>query len=229
MTKEKHEIKAEIRTALGRKVKKIRKEGFIPATIYGKGLESKSVQFVATELEKMFEEVGESTLVSLILDKEELPVLFRNPQYHAVEGNMIHIDCYKVNLREKITTMVPIEFIGESQAVKDGNTLVTVIDEIEIEALPTDLPEKIEVDLAALETLESTITVADLKIDTTKLEIKTDKEQLIAKVEEPRAEEEVVAPVEEVAPEDVPATAQKTPEEIAEAEAKEKEEKEDKK
>ena len=213
MTKEKHEIKAENRTALGRKVKQIRKEGFIPATIYGKGLESKSVQFLTTELVKLFEEVGESTLVNLSLEKEMLPVLFRNPQYHVISGELIHIDCYKVNLKEKISAMVPIEFIGESQAVKNGNTLVTVTDEIEIEALPADLPEKIEIDLSALETLESVINVADIKIDTEKLEIKTDKEQLIAKVEEPRVEEEVVAPAEEVAPGDVPAMNQKTEEE----------------
>lgn len=213
MTKEKHEIKAEIRTALGRKVKHIRKQGFIPATIYGKGLESKSVQFLGVELVKLFEEVGESTLVNLILENENLPILFRNPQYHVIEGNLIHVDCYKVNLKEKISAMVPIELIGESQAVKDGNTLVTVTDEVEIEALPADLPEKIEIDLSALETLESVITVADISIDLSKLEIKTDKEQLIAKVEEPRVEEEVVAPVEEVAPGDVPAMNQKTEEE----------------
>ncbi len=213
MTKEKHEIKAENRTALGRKVKKIRKEGFIPATIYGKGIESKSVQFLGVELVKLFEEVGESTLVNLILENENLPILFRNPQYNVIEGNLIHIDCYKVNLKEKISAMVPIELIGESQAVKDGNTLVTVTDEVEIEALPADLPEKIEIDLSVLENLESVINVADIKIDTSKLEIKTDKEQLIAKVEEPRAVEEVVAPVEEVAPGDVPAMNQKTEEE----------------
>jgi large subunit ribosomal protein L25 len=226
MTKEKHEIKAEVRTALGRKVKKVRKQGCIPATIYGKGLESKSVQFIKTELEKLFDEVGESTLVNLILEKESLPILFRNPQYHVIEGNLIHIDCYKVNLKEKISAMVPIELVGESQAVKDGNTLVTVTDEIEIEALPADLPEKIEIDLSALETLESVINVADIKIDASKLEIKTDKEQLIAKVEEPRAEEEVIAPVEEVAPGEVPAMNQKTDEEKeADEKAKEEEDK----
>ena len=227
MTKEKHEIKAENRTALGRKVKHIRKQGFIPATIYGKGLDSKSVQFLGVELVKLFEDVGESTLVNLILENENLPILFRNPQYHVIEGNLIHIDCYKVNLKEKISAMVPIELIGESQAVKDGNTLVTVTDEVEIEALPADLPEKIEIDLSALETLESVITVADINIDLSKLEIKTDKEQLIAKVEEPRVEEEIVAPAEEVAPGDVPAMNQKTEEEKeADDKAKTEEEKE---
>ena len=193
MTKEKHTIQAEKRSVLGRKVKNLRKQGLVPATIYGKGMDSKSVQFISKELEKLYDEVGESTLVMLVLDKEELPILFRNPQYHPIEGNMIHIDCYKVNLKEKISAMVPLEFVGESQSVKNGNVLVTVTDEIEIEALPTDLPEKIEVDLSVLETVENTLAVADLKIDTNKLNILTDSEQLIAKTEEPKAEEEPVA------------------------------------
>jgi large subunit ribosomal protein L25 len=201
MTKDKHEIKAENRSVLGRKVKNLRKEGLTPATVYGKGVESKSIQFVSKELEKMFEELGESTLVEISLDeKEKLPVLFRNPQYHPVEGNLIHIDCYKVNLKEKITATVPLEFVGESLAVKNGNILVTVTDEVEIEALPADLPEKIEVDISVLEGLESTIMVRDLKIDNSKLTMITDVEQLVVKVEEPKEEviEEPVTSVEDV-------------------------------
>jgi large subunit ribosomal protein L25 len=200
MTKEKHEIKADKRTVLGKKVKNIRKQGFVPATIYGKGFEPISIQFAKIELEKIYDEVGESGLVTLKIENEDIPVLFRNPQYHPVEGNLLHIDCYKVNLREKISAMVPIVLVGESQAVKDGNILVPVTNEIEIEALPADLPESIEVDLAVLETLESVVTVADLKVDTSKLEILTHHEQVIVKVEEPRAEEE---PVVEATPEDV--------------------------
>jgi len=227
MTKEKHEIKAEIRTVLRRKVKEIRKQGFIPATVYGKNFEPKSIQFVGMQLEKIYNEAGESGLVNLVIEKENLPVLFRNPQYHPVEGNLLHIDCYKVNLKEKISAMVPVELIGESQAVKDGNVLVPVTDEIEIEALPADLPESIEVDLSALETLDSVITVADLKIDKSKLEILTDPEQLIVKVEEPRVEEEVAAPAEEVTP--APAMNQKTEEEKEASDKAKKEEKESEK
>lgn len=208
MTKEKHQLKARVRTLLGRKVKQLRKEGLLPATVYGKGFDSISVQINLIEAEKIFNEIGESGLVELIVDeKEKLPILFRNPQYHPLDEKLIHIDCYKVNLKEKISAMVPIEFVGESQAVKDGNTLVTVTDEVEVEALPADLPESIEVDLTVLENLESTITVADLKVDKSKVEILTDAEQLIAKVEEPRAEEE--EPAVELTPEDVEATAQK--------------------
>ncbi len=208
MIKEKYQIKAAVRTITGKKVKQIRKEGWLPATVYGKDFQSLSIQFGLTELEKLFEETGESTLIEVILDeKEKLPILLRNPQYHPVDGGMIHIDCYKVNLKEKIKAMVPVELIGESQAVKDGNILVTVTDEIEVEGLPADLPEKIEIDLSVLENLESIITVADLKIDTEKLQVLTDTEQLIAKVEEPRIEEEPV--VEETTPEDVEVITQK--------------------
>lgn len=208
MTKEKHQLNAQARTLLGRKVKQLRNQGLLPATIYGKGFDSISIQMNLIEAEKIFSEAGESGLVELIVDeKEKLPILFRNPQYHPIEGNLIHIDCYKVNLKEKISAMVPIEFVGESQAVKNGNTLVTVTDEVEVEALPADLPESIEVDLTVLENIESVITVADLKIDKSKVEILTDAEQLIAKVEEPRAEEE--EPAVELTPEDVEATAQK--------------------
>jgi len=222
MTKEKHEIKATTRTIVGRKVKQIRKEGFIPATVYGKGFESASTQFNLIELEKLFNDLGESTLIEVIVDeKEKLPVLFRNPQYHPITGDLIHIDCYKVNLKEKISAMVPIEFIGESQAVKDGNILVPVTDEIEIEALPADLPESIEVDLSVLENVDSVITVADLKIDTSKLEVLTDAEQLIVKVEEPKAEEE---PVAETSPEDVEVINQKAEGEEVEKTEEKKEE-----
>lgn len=223
MTKEKHQLKAQVRTLLGRKVKQLRKEGLLPATVYGKGFDSMSVQINLIEAEKIFNEIGESGLVELIVDeKEKLPILFRNPQYHPLDEKLIHIDCYKVNLKEKISAMVPIEFIGESQAVKDGNTLVTVTDEVEVEALPADLPESIEVDLTVLENLESTVTVADLKIDKSKVEILTDAEQLIAKVEEPRAEEE--EPAVEVSPEDVEATAQKGDQADSEEKSEEKEE-----
>jgi large subunit ribosomal protein L25 len=220
MAKTNHQINAEIRNVFGRKVKHLRREGLIPATVYGKGFEPISVQTSCTEFEKVYDIVGESGLVNLIIGKDTWPVLFRNPQYHPVDGSLMHIDCYKVNLKEKITTFVPIELVGESPAVKAGNILVPVTEEIEVEALPTDLPESITVDIAVLENLDSMITVADLNVNRSKVEILTDAEQVIVKVEEPREEEE---PVVEVAPEEVPATAQKSEEEQAEGGEKKEE------
>ena len=219
MAKTNPKIEAQLRTILGKKVKYLRAEGLTPATVYGKGIEPISIQLVTKELEKLFEEVGKSGLVDLSVDGKVVPVLFKNPQYHTVEGNLVHVDCHQVNLKEKITTTIPIEFVGESPSVKLGNVLVEVLMEIEVEALPTDLPEKIVVDLSVLETVESVITVADLKIDRTILEVKNSPDQVIVKVDLPKEEEiEPVAPAEVTAegaaePIVAPAMAQKTEEE----------------
>jgi large subunit ribosomal protein L25 len=224
MAKTNPKLEATVRTVLGRKVKKLRREGLIPATIYGHKFDSISVQVDGKSFNKLFEHVGESGLVDLVVGENTYPVIFRNPQYHPVWGDLIHIDCYKVNLKEKITASVPIEFVGESLAVKEGKILVPVTEEIEVEALPADLPEKITVDLGALETLESVVTVADLIFDKDLVEIKTALDQVVVKVEEPKVEEEpVVAPTEAV---EVPATEQKTEEEKAADDEAKKAEKE---
>lgn len=224
MKKENPKLSGTLRTVTGRKVKKLRQAGQIPATIYGQAMTPISVQFAALELDKIFEHAGESTLVEINIDKDTYPVLFKNPQFHPVLGDLIHIDCYQVNLKEKIVASVPLELIGESPAVKNGNILVPVTDEVEIEALPADLPEKIEVDISSLEEIGQKISVSDLQVDKDLIEIKTDPEQVIAIIEEPKVEEE---PVEaEVAPEDVPATAQKSEDEAGqENQSKDSEEK----
>jgi len=226
MTKEKHQMNADIRTVVGRKVKFLRKEGLLPATVYGHKFESLSIQFKALELEKLFNEVGESGLVELLVGEEKLPVLFRNPQYSAILGDLIHIDCYKVNLKEKITASVPIEFIGESQAVKEGNTLVEITTEVEVEALPANLPESIEVDISILNAVDDAITVGDIKLDE-KVAMVTSLEQVIVKIEAPRAEEEVIVPEESAETVVAPAMNQKTEEEKAADDAKKAEDKEE--
>jgi large subunit ribosomal protein L25 len=225
MKKENPKLKASVRTVTGKKVKNLRKQGLLPSTIYGQGMEPMSIQVVDKELEAIFKHAGESGLVDLIVDEKVMPVLFRNPQYHPVLGSLLHVDCFKVNLKEKIITNVPIVFVGEAPAVKEGKVLVEVLNEVEIEALPADFPEKIEVDLTKLENIDSVITVADLAIDKTLLEIKNSPDQVIVKVEEPKVEEEPVVAEEVVAPGDVPATEQKTPEELAAAEVAAAEEK----
>ncbi len=222
MKKENPKLKAEKRVITGKKVKQLRKQGILPSTIYGQEMKPLSIQINEKETNEIFSKIGESGLVDLIVEDKVLPILFRNPQFHPVLGNLIHVDCYKVNLKEKITSVVPLEFIGESETVKAGNVLVTVLNEVEIEALPADLPEKIDVDLSKLVDLESMITVADLDIDKSILELKTDADQVVVKVEEPKAEEEPIA-TEEETPTEVPATEQKTAEEKSEEKSDNKE------
>ncbi len=219
--KKRIELKSELRPELGRKVKRLRKEGWVPATVYGRGFESKSIKIKLDELAKVYQEAGESSLVDLVVGEERWPILFKNPVYNPLTDFLVHIDCYKVDLTRKITATVPIELIGESSAVKEGNVLIEINSEVEVEALPTDLPDKFEIDISKLTKVGDVITVAELDYDKEKVELKVADDQLIAKIEEPAPEEIIEETTEEVAPGDVPTTEQKTPEEL-EAEEKEK-------
>lgn len=219
--KQRPTIEAQKREMTGKKVKRLRQMGIIPASVYGKDFKSITIQMDAKEANLMFEEHGESGLIDLQIEKETFPVLFKNPQFHPVTGEMIHVDLYKVNLKEKTTVEVPIEIVGESASAKMGNVLINVIDSVEVEALPTDLPENFVVDISKLATLEDMITVADLEYDKEIMTIVTDPEQVIVKTEEPK-EEEIV--MEETLPE-VEGEAEKAEEGGEEAGASEQSEK----
>ncbi|PIZ60329.1 50S ribosomal protein L25 [Candidatus Shapirobacteria bacterium CG_4_10_14_0_2_um_filter_40_12] len=229
MSKQIVSIPAQLRTVTGRKVKSIRQQGLTPASIYGHEFKPLSVQFDSALLQSTFSHAGESTLVEVVIGEDKYPILFKNPQYHPLTSALLHVDCHKVNLKEKIVATVPIEFVGESLAVKNGNVLVPILDEIEVEALPTDLPEKFIVDISSLVDVDQMIIVADLQNDSAKVEIKTDLTSAIVKTEAPKVEEEPITPEAEVTPGDVPATEQKTEEEkTADDEAKKAEKVEDK-
>lgn len=223
MVQTRPQLKADVRELVGRKVKHLRKEGWLPASVYGHDFKSVSVQLNQRDTEKLYGEVGESGLVDLMVGEEKLPILFKNPQYHPLSGELIHLDLHKVNLKEKIVATVPIELTGEAPATKFGNLLIEISKEIEVEALPTDLPEKVVVDVSGLAEVGATITVADVKVDG-KVTIKTDPTQVIVKIEEPKEEVIEETPAEEVAPGDVPATEQKAPEESEGGAAEEKKE-----
>ena len=198
MTSKRQSLRDGIRKILGRKVKQLRRRGYLRASVYGKGFESISVKLLQKDAEKLFFEVGTTGLFDLKLADKSIPVLFKNPQYHPVSDVLIHVDLYKVDLSEKIIAEIPIVLVGEAPIVKAGNVLVSVMDNVEVEALPADLPEKIEIDISVMEEISSVITVSDLKVDKSKVELKTELNQVIAKIEEPREEEPEPEPVEEV-------------------------------
>ncbi len=193
----KHTLKAEKRKILGQKVKTLRKEGVLPANIYGKKVKSLAIQVSMRDFEKVYKEAGETGIVEITVDSSKRPVLVNNVQMHPVTDVPIHIDFLQIDLKEKVTADVPIDLIGESPAEKSGlGTVVQQINEIEVEALPTDLPEKFEIDMSKLTKVDMAVLVKDLKVDK-KIEIKLDIEQIIVKVEPLRKEEEVIVPVEE--------------------------------
>ncbi len=194
-------LKAEKRELTGRKVKKLRKEGILPGNVYGSKVKSLSVQVDTKEFKKVFSEAGETSLVELNIrglstkaDKTK-SVLIHEIQIDPVTDLMIHVDFLQVNLKEKVKAQVPVELKGVSPTVKSGTgTLVHLIDEIEVEALPTDLPEKFEVDVSVLEDIDQSILVSDLKVDK-KVTVLTGGEQLVVKIEALREEEVDEVPV----------------------------------
>ncbi len=176
-------LKVEKRTVLGKKVKKLRKDGFVPGNVYGKDIKSQAVQVPQKDFEKVFKEAGETGLVDLHLGEDIIPVLIHNiaSDYH---NNILHADFYKVNLKEKIKTEVPLEFEGEAKAVTEKiGLLMPIMSVVEIEALPTDLPENIKVNVENLAAIDDQLTVADLKAPAG-VEILSDPGQVVVKVGE---------------------------------------------
>ena len=198
-------LKSEKRELFGRKVKRLRKAGKIPANIFGKKIKSEAVSIDNKEFIEVFEKAGETQ----IIDLTGKPVLVSNTQVDPISGEYLHIDFRQVDLTEKIEAMVPVEIEGESPAEKQSlGTVVQQIHEIEVEALPTDLPEKIIVDASVLVEVDQAIYVKDLKVDK-KVEIKTDLESIVVKVEPPTKEEVVEVVVEVPAEGEVPVEGEK--------------------
>ncbi|MBI5620816.1 50S ribosomal protein L25 [Candidatus Gottesmanbacteria bacterium] len=161
----KHSLTAAKRDSLGRKVKKLRNAGSLPATVYGKKVESVSVTVGAEQFAKTYAEAGETGLVELSFAGAILPVLIHTVQKHPVTGAILHVEFHQVDLKEKVHAKVPLEVVGESPAVAEKRgVLLSILDELEVEALPTDLVEKIEVDVVNLTEVEQEVKVKDLKV-----------------------------------------------------------------
>jgi len=176
------------RTVLGKKVKKLRNEGIFPANIYGKDIKSASVQMPYKDFDHIYKEVGATGIVDVEFEGKAIPSLIHSVQadYH---NNPLHADFFKVNLKEKIKTMVPLLFIGEPKAVSDKlGLLMEILHEVEVEALPEELPENVEVNVEPLSAVEEQLTVADLKAPTGVV-ILTDPGQVVAKIAELIVEE----------------------------------------
>lgn len=209
---DKQTLKAQKRTVLGRKVKKLREENVLPANVYGSKVKSQAVQVGLSDFEKVFKITGETGLVELVVDKKKLPVLIHNVQKDPVSDGLLHADFLQVDLKQKVSAQVPVELSGTAPAEKQGGTVVQYINEIEVEALPTDLPDKFEVDLTVLKEIDQEYLVGDLKVDSKKVEVKNDPKQIIVKAEPPRKEEE-----------EAPPPSEETEEEAVEGEEAEKE------
>ncbi len=164
---ERVELKAQGRTLVGKQVKRLRSEGLVPAVVYGPDLASKPIVTEERELSYVLRQAGTTSLINLAIDEEPQPdvVLAREIQRDILTGRLMHVDFYQVRLTEKVKTTPRLEFVGESPLVKSGEAvLIHAMTEIEVECLPTDLIDSIQVDVSGLETLDDNITVADLQV-----------------------------------------------------------------
>lgn len=163
--------------------------------------------------------------MELKLKDELYPSLIHNLQLDPVSDRPLHVDFHKVNLKEKITANVPLRLVGESPIVKSGEGLILQpITEVEVEALPAELPHEIEIGVENLNEIGQSLHIKDLKIDKARVEIKNDPEEVIVTVQSAEMKEEVVE--EAPAPEEVEATAEKGESEEGEAETPAEESKE---
>ena len=186
-------LKAETRSITGRKIKRLRDTGIVPGNLYGKKIKSLSVQVDQKDFDKIYKEVGETGIIHLSLNGNDHPVLISDVQRNVVSDKLLHIDFRQVDLKEKIEAQIPVVLIGESPAEKQSlGTVVLQLNQITVEALPMDLPEKFEVSIENLVEVDQALYVKDIKIDNDVV-VKSDLEAIVVKVEPPQKEEVIEA------------------------------------
>lgn len=185
-------IKAEKREIKGKKVKKLRGSGKIPGIVYGAGEKEVLLEVPEKEFEKIFREAGESSLVELQIEGNKKNVLIHDVAFDPIKDCPIHVDFLQVRMNKPIKAMVELTFEGECPAVKLGGILVKVVRELEVEALPIDLPHSINVDISKLHNLEDKFFVSNLDLPRG-VKVHAAADEVLALVEAPKTEEELKA------------------------------------
>jgi large subunit ribosomal protein L25 len=184
-------LAATSRAVTGKKVAYLRRDGQLPAVVYGRGISSDNVTVNAHEFEQLRRHAGPNTLIDLSVDGgKATPILVHDVQLHRVTRQPLHADLYVVRMTEKLTVDVPLVSEGTSEAIENaGGTLMHVIEHVRVSALPDHLPQSIHYSIESLKSFDDAIYVRDLAIpgDATLL---TDGDEIVAKVLAPRVEEE---------------------------------------
>ncbi len=165
---------------------------YVPGVLYGKKIENLNIKVKKNDFKKAWEEAGESNLIDLkINDTESVKVIIKDVQYEPVKYIPIHVDFYQVNMKEKITAEIPLEFIGESKAVKAlGGLLMKYTDVVEVKCLPGDLLDHIDVDISLLTGFEDSIHMKDLKLPES-MELLRDLEEIVVNVIAPKSDDQI--------------------------------------
>lgn len=193
-------LKAKARKEFGKKTKTIRKADKIPAVVYGPGVKNASIEIDYKDFQKTFKAAGESSLFELDVEgeKEKRPVLIHEIQRDHVTDKFIHIDFFQASLKEEVEATVPLVFFGVALAEKDlGGTLVKNITEVEVKALPQNLPHEIKVSIESLKTFQDHILIKDLILPENVKILKKPEEIIASVAEQEKIEEELEKPIEE--------------------------------
>ncbi len=193
---EKVTLQAEKRAVTGKKVSVLRREGLLPAIIYGHNFEATPISLDLKETTKILSGLTSSSLITIALDGKEHTALVRDRQRDFIRNRLIHLDFQVVSLTEKIRAKVSVDMVGTSPAVKDfDGVVVPGISELDIECLPQYLPERLTVDISVLKNIGDSIHVKDISFDEN-VTIHQDPEDMIVLVTY-TAEEEIEEPVAE--------------------------------
>ena len=212
-------LKATARTTTGRHVRALRRSGQLPGIIYGRHVEPVAISLDAREATKVLGKLSSSSLVTIDVDGKEYPSLVREKQMNYIKRNLIHVDFQVVSLTEKIRANVAILLAGNSIAVKDFNAmLINGLTELEVEAFPQDLPDRVVVDIGALAKIGDAIHVKDIVLSD-KVTILSPANEMIVLATAPAKEE-----VEEVVTPEAAVVAEGTEPEVIEKGKKEEEE-----
>ncbi len=158
------ELQVQKRESSG-KAAALRRSGLVPAELYGKGVENLHLAIPTKEFKKVFKESGENTIVNVVLAGKKYPVIIHEVSYDSVSGDILNVDLYQVRMDEKIKISVPLEFIGVSPAIKEKNgLLVKSLHEIEVEALPADIPHSLQIDISKITEIGQSLYVKDLAL-----------------------------------------------------------------
>ncbi len=212
------------RTATGRGNGRLRRAGVVPGVVFGNGQESVPVQLDARELETLYRAAGRTGIVKVRVEGDgdgdgpkasrgAKSAIIRGLQRHPLTHRPLHVDFFLVDLTHEMQVDVPLAFVGEAPAVEiTGGTLLTSLDHLKVRALPADLPQQIEVDLSPLVDLDAAIHVSDIVVDTEKVHILNDPDEMVAKVAPARVEEEVAPTAVETPEEETAAAGEETSE-----------------
>jgi large subunit ribosomal protein L25 len=212
-------VSAAPREVVGKSVNRLRRQGLLPAVVYGHGHASQAIQIDAREFETVLRHAGRHTLIDLkVGGGKATPVLLQHVHEHPVKRVPQHVDLFVVKMTEEISIDVPVHVIGESLAVdRHGGTLLHLRDAVTVRALPADLPSHLELDISPLDSFDAVLHISDLIVPE-KVTVVTDAAEPLARVQAPRVEEEPVeaeaaapeAAAEEAAAEGAPAAGTET-------------------